>query len=122
MHPCALAAQIARIMALTALIALGLSDASFHEPFHAEARQSGHPVTVRNLNENTACVAASVTAVTVQWLIRARSLLLTITTAPCTERTGSTDDRENRTGSTRSAAIPGDPVHKPVHAGAGRMP
>jgi hypothetical protein len=43
-------------------------------------------------------------------------LLLTITTAPCTERAGCTDGTENRTDSTGRAGIPGDPVHDPVHA------
>ncbi len=32
--PCALAAQITRVVALMALAALGLSDTPFHEPFH----------------------------------------------------------------------------------------
>jgi len=32
----ALAAQMAREIARTALVALGLSGASFHEPFHAD--------------------------------------------------------------------------------------
>src|SRR5208282_1387414 len=37
--PCALAATMARASALIALVALGLSDASSHEPFHAVGRQ-----------------------------------------------------------------------------------
>ena len=41
---CALAAPMARIIALAALAALGLSCAPFHEPFHVGARQS--PVVV----------------------------------------------------------------------------
>jgi hypothetical protein len=36
MHPCPLAAQIARIIALMALAELGLSGAPFHEPFHVQ--------------------------------------------------------------------------------------
>jgi hypothetical protein len=35
MHSCALAAQIARIIALMALAVLGLSGEPSHEPFHA---------------------------------------------------------------------------------------
>jgi hypothetical protein len=35
---CVLAAQIARIIALTALATLGLSGASFHEPFQVRNR------------------------------------------------------------------------------------
>jgi len=37
-----------RITALIALAALGLSGAPVHEPVHAEALLSAHPVTVRN--------------------------------------------------------------------------
>jgi hypothetical protein len=40
-------------------------------------------------------------------------LLLTITTAPCTERTGSTDDTGCRTDGTGRAGIPGAPCHAP---------
>ena len=46
------------------------------------------------------------------------SPLLTITTAPCTERTGSTDATGNRTGSTGStgsAGIPAAPFDEPFH-------
>ena len=32
--PSALAAQMAQLIALTAVVALGLADAPFHEPFH----------------------------------------------------------------------------------------
>ena len=35
--PYVLAAPMARLIALAALVALGLSSAPFHEPFHAEA-------------------------------------------------------------------------------------
>jgi hypothetical protein len=76
MHPCALAAQIARVMALPALAALGLSGASFHEPLHAEALAPAHPAAVRNLNANTAYMAASVAARAVQEPIGACSLLV----------------------------------------------
>jgi hypothetical protein len=41
-----------QIIALAALITLGLSGASFHEPFHAEASLSGRLVTVRNVAES----------------------------------------------------------------------
>jgi hypothetical protein len=37
--PCALPAQMAQVIALTAPIALGLSGASFHEPFHADGEK-----------------------------------------------------------------------------------
>jgi len=37
-----------RIIALTAVTALGLSGAPVHEPVHAEAPMSSRPVTVRN--------------------------------------------------------------------------
>jgi GMC oxidoreductase len=47
---------------------------------------------------------------------RVRSLLLTITTAPCPERTGCTDATENRTDRTRDTGIPGMPCHGPCHA------
>jgi hypothetical protein len=40
----ALPAWIARIVALTALAALGLSKDPFHEPFHARSLVSHHPV------------------------------------------------------------------------------
>jgi hypothetical protein len=40
----ALAAPIARIMALTALAALGLSEDPFHEPFHARGLALRRPV------------------------------------------------------------------------------
>jgi hypothetical protein len=52
MQRCALAAQTTRIIALTALTTLGLSGAPVHEPVHAEALLSGHPVTVRNTAES----------------------------------------------------------------------
>jgi hypothetical protein len=41
--PCALPAQMALVIALTALAALGLSGAPFHQPFHAEAPMLGDP-------------------------------------------------------------------------------
>jgi hypothetical protein len=44
----ALAARIARVIALTALAALGLSRAPFHEPFHADGRQWSMTVTERS--------------------------------------------------------------------------
>ena len=47
--PGALAAPMTRIVALTALTALRLSGAPFHEPFHARGPHVGHPVTVRNI-------------------------------------------------------------------------
>ena len=34
--PCVLAAQMTRVIALTALTALGLSDAPVHEPVHTQ--------------------------------------------------------------------------------------
>ena len=43
----ALAALIARVIALMALIALGLSGDPFHDPFHARALRPRHPSTVR---------------------------------------------------------------------------
>ena len=43
-----------RVSALTALAALGLPGASFHEPFHAEALFSGHRVTVRKRRRSAA--------------------------------------------------------------------
>ena len=49
--PHALTAQTARVIALTALGALGLSEGSFHEPFHAQGLVPYHPATVRNLAE-----------------------------------------------------------------------
>ncbi len=39
--PSALAAPMARVIALTALVALGLSEASFHESFHAQGPHFG---------------------------------------------------------------------------------
>jgi hypothetical protein len=47
----ALAAQIARAMALTALVALGLSADPVHEPVHAEAVAFPLPATERNSAE-----------------------------------------------------------------------
>ena len=35
--PCPLAAQMTRVIALMALVALGLSGTPFHEPFHGGA-------------------------------------------------------------------------------------
>ena len=49
MHRCPLAAQIARIIALMALAALGLSGGSFHETFHARGPYVLTLATVRNL-------------------------------------------------------------------------
>src|SRR5215468_7987682 len=46
-----LAAPIPRIIALTALAALGLSKDPFHEPFHARALRHAFLFTVRNLTE-----------------------------------------------------------------------
>ena len=43
-------------------------------------------------------------------------LLLTITTAPCTEHTSSTDDTENRTDSSRCTGLSGAAFHDPFHA------
>jgi hypothetical protein len=51
--PCMLAAQIVRIIALTALATLGLSGASFHEPFHVRDRYVQLSATVRSVNEGT---------------------------------------------------------------------
>jgi hypothetical protein len=47
---------------------------------------------------------------------RTVDLLLTINTAPCTERTSSSDSTGNRTDSTGSAGIPAAPFHDPFHA------
>jgi hypothetical protein len=46
--PWALAAPMAHVIALTALAALGLSRASFHETFHADGRQWSTAVTERS--------------------------------------------------------------------------
>ena len=46
--PCALAAPMAQVIALTALTALGLSGPPFHEPFHADGRQRSTTVTQRS--------------------------------------------------------------------------
>ena len=43
--PWALAARIARVIALTAHTALGLFGASFHEPFHANGEKGAVAVT-----------------------------------------------------------------------------
>ena len=40
---------MARVIALTALAALGLSDAPVHEPVHVRGAYALHPVTVRNI-------------------------------------------------------------------------
>ena len=40
-----------RVIALIALVALGLSQASFHEPFHAQGPPSVNPATVRNISD-----------------------------------------------------------------------
>ena len=47
--PHAIAAPMVRVIALTALAALGSSGAPFHEPFHAHGHYFRPPVTVRNL-------------------------------------------------------------------------
>jgi hypothetical protein len=49
-------------------------------------------------------------------MLMCADLLLTITTAPCTERTGCTDNTGNRTDSTRRAGITCTPFHDPFHA------
>ena len=46
--PSTLAAAMARVIALMALAALGLSGATFHEPFHADGRQRSMTVTERS--------------------------------------------------------------------------
>lgn len=46
--PYALAATMARLIALIALAALGFSDATFHEPFHADGTQRLITVTERS--------------------------------------------------------------------------
>jgi hypothetical protein len=51
-RPCAtraLAAQAARVIALMALAALGLSGEPVHEPVHARGPAPSHPATVRNV-------------------------------------------------------------------------
>src|ERR1700745_1998606 len=48
-HPCSLAAHMTRIIALMALITLGLSGAPVHEPVHAESPAFPGPVTLRNI-------------------------------------------------------------------------
>ena len=52
--PCALAAQITRVVALRALAALGLSDTPFHEPFHGRNAWTVLYVTFCNLAEGAA--------------------------------------------------------------------
>jgi hypothetical protein len=42
---------MAQVIALTALAALGLSGATFHEPFHADSEQRAMAVTERS-NQN----------------------------------------------------------------------
>ena len=46
--PCALAAPMAHVIALTALTALGLSGTSFHETFHADGRHWSTTATERS--------------------------------------------------------------------------
>jgi hypothetical protein len=55
----ALAALIARIIALMALAALGLSGDRIHEPVHAEAPASRHPATVRNVTKGAVSAPVS---------------------------------------------------------------
>jgi hypothetical protein len=50
----ALAALIARVIALTALAALGLSKDPFHEPFHARGLTSGRLFAVRTVTGGAA--------------------------------------------------------------------
>jgi hypothetical protein len=57
--PHALPAQMARVIALAALAALGLSDDSFHEPFHAQGSGVRSSATVRNLIKRTTSVMRS---------------------------------------------------------------
>ena len=59
--PYALAAPIARVTALTALAALGLSGAPFHEPFHAGGRWRSMNVT-KSSDRNTSPRCASLRA------------------------------------------------------------
>ena len=47
--PSALTALMARVIARIALVALGLSGATFHEPFHADKDQ--HPMAVTKSSE-----------------------------------------------------------------------
>jgi len=54
--PSALAAQMTRVIALTAPAALGLSGGWFHEPFHADGRQRSMIVTERSDPESAAAV------------------------------------------------------------------
>jgi hypothetical protein len=49
-----LAAPITRIIVVTALVAQGLSEDPFHEPFHARRIASRRLFTVRNVTEGTA--------------------------------------------------------------------
>ena len=57
-HPCPLAAQMTRVIALTALAALGLSGASFHGPFQLEASHVPSSATVRDIAESAVSTAA----------------------------------------------------------------
>jgi len=57
--PCVLAAMMARLIALTALAALGLSGDPVHEPVHARGPAPRHPTTVRNVTLGTAFTPAS---------------------------------------------------------------
>jgi hypothetical protein len=58
---CVLAAQMTRVIALMALAALELSEASFHEPFHAHGPHLGNPATVRNVGDGARSSSASST-------------------------------------------------------------
>jgi len=53
-HPCSLAAQMTRIIALMALITLGLSGAPVHEPVHASCRCVNASIAVERVSNRHA--------------------------------------------------------------------
>jgi hypothetical protein len=61
----ALPAQIARLIAPTALAALGLSGDPFHEPFHARCAGARQPSTARSLAEGSVPTRAEIRPVLV---------------------------------------------------------
>jgi len=115
--PCVLAAQMPRVIALTALAALGLFCASSHEPFHAHGGQGSMVVTERSgrSRRNGAAICHGPTGQSIR-TSRSGRFDQDIRSGRCTAESGRTWIKglhcaPPRPGVSAGSALGGPPVH-----------
>src|SRR5271156_3553313 len=108
-----------RVIALMALAALELSDASVHESVHARALSAGHPVTMRNITLGTAITTAREPGRHGADGFTDRSPAPRHIAMTCTNTTGSASPRRRCTPYVRDRGLPGSPSHGQPGTGHG---